>query len=475
MSSTTRQMFEGVGAPVNVTPLDSGGPIDPTLDSCCSREIESNRKRNAVETALRSHDRVANAENQRRGGAQLSSALGMGGQSPHSYNAALNLLHGMSFGSGCRCCYDPNSDGGEYELLTEMRRRKRAEEKDDIDVFGASALVEDGGRYGNGPTITRQQQHDSDNNDDSDSDDEFDYLLDDDIPTTSSPDGFDFQAARRAELENLAHHAEVARYHGYGVHRQMHPQRIFASAGYGSNSADIHKQLKEDAVRPAGAVVHLYDANSYASASLDLCLEHLASRYAGTKFVRGIGITSMLFADDANTGSSAAAISGRNSSGQDAEWKRRGDLPMLLAVRDGNVVAYSSGLKDFYGGRTSEEVESRAVEHWLDRAGVLMASPPPLDALCKIRPEEEMLLENMRKLNGLGGSKNKRGGGGFGGMMRYMDGHKHEDIEEEEQYYDCGMKGCCKSFYHEHVGVKNEAQDGLLVSESQVVSSSESG
>jgi len=85
-----------------------------------------------------------------------------------------------------------------------------------------------------------------------------------------------------------------------------------------------------------------------------------------------------------------------------------------------------------------------------------------------------MLLENMRKLNGLG-SKNKRGGGGFGGMMRYMDGHKHEDIEEEEQYYDCGMKGCCKSFYHEHVGVKNEAQDGLLVSESQVVSSSESG
>ena len=44
MSSTTsnssRQMFEGVGAPVNLERIDDGyGSIDPTLDACCQREV----------------------------------------------------------------------------------------------------------------------------------------------------------------------------------------------------------------------------------------------------------------------------------------------------------------------------------------------------------------------------------------------------------------------------------------------------
>ena len=46
---------------------------------------------------------------------------------------------------------------------------------------------------------------------------------------------------------------------------------------------------------------------------------------------------------------------------------------------------------------------------------------------------------------------------------------REEDLEEER--YDCGVAGCNKGFFHEHVGVKTEAQDGLLVSESQVASS----
>ena len=37
MASTHKQMFEGVGAPVNVA--DTDGYIDPTLDSCCQREV----------------------------------------------------------------------------------------------------------------------------------------------------------------------------------------------------------------------------------------------------------------------------------------------------------------------------------------------------------------------------------------------------------------------------------------------------
>jgi len=67
---------------------------------------------------------------------------------------------------------------------------------------------------------------------------------------------------------------------------------------------------------------------------------------------------------------------------------------------------------------------------------------------------EDMLMENMQRLNGLGRSS------------------ELDDIDKQERY-DCGVDGCIKTFFHEHVGVKNEAQDGVLVSESQIVSSTE--
>jgi len=291
----------------------------------------------------------------------------------------------------------------------------------------------------------------SDDDDDDDSDGEFDYLLDEGVLlcgdiSSGPPPPPDFQSQRRLELEDAARHHEVARQHGYGVHRQMHPRRVFAAAGLGADRI-------RDAIPPRGSVVHLYDAQSSLSASLDMCLEEMAGRHAGTKFVRGMGVTSLLFADDDHG---------------DSGWKGRADLPMLLALRDGRVVAYSSGLRDFPSGGGSARVESDAVERWLDRAGALHAAPPPLDALCRIRPEEEALLDNMRKLNGLGG-----GGDGNSGMLGAAMGElgqgKTEDMDDdEEKRYDCGVSGCNKCFFHEHVGVKNDAQDGLLVSEAEV-------
>lgn len=265
--------------------------------------------------------------------------------------------------------------------------------------------------------------YDSEN---SDSGDEFDYLLDEVIESTS--DEHDLQAARRAELESMARHFEVLRYHGYGVHRQIHPQRVFSYVGYRNTDRDRYV--------PPGAVLHLYDAFSRLSVSLDLCLDDIARRYPGTKFVRALGITSILFAEDCD---------------DSHKWKNA-DLPMLLAVKGGKIVAISSGLRDFCHSRQDEEVEPRVVEKWLGYAGVLIDDPPPMEAVCRIRPEEEMLLENMRLLQGLG------------------DIH---DDEENQNLYDCGVDGCNKSFYHEHVGVKNDAQDGILVSESQVVSSAD--
>lgn len=249
----------------------------------------------------------------------------------------------------------------------------------------------------------------------------------------------------------------------------MHPRRIFRAVGYGIRSEEEHARTKER-VAPRAAVVHLYDAQSELSVSLDLCLEDMAGRFLGSVFVRGLGITSILFAED---GMGSSGQGGRNgtvvttASGNahftSRHWKD-GDLPMLLALRDGKVVAWSSGLRDFCSDNRRQRVEPRAVEQWLDYAGVLIETPPPLEEVCRIRPEEEMLWENTMRLNGM----NVINTGGICGAV--SEGNDEEDIEAKERF-DCGIKGCNKSFYHEHVGIKTEAQDGLLVSESRVVSS----
>lgn len=266
-------------------------------------------------------------------------------------------------------------------------------------------------------TVERNTNNNDDDNDDDSSDDsEFDYLLDEDIPG---------QDQRLAELEDLAQQTELLHHHGYGVHRQMHPQRLFSAAGYGTDTM-------RDVIRPKGSVIHLFDAFSPKSVALDLYLERVSSKYPGTKFVRGIGVASILFAD--------------NNGGPDDDTWKKGDLPMLIALREGKVVAWNAGLKGFFHGNSSThaDLETRAVEQWLDHAGVLVDAPPSIDEICRIRPEETALLENMMKLNRLGD----------GGL--------------DEERYDCGVPGCSKSFHHEHVGVKNDAQTGLLVSEDQV-------
>jgi hypothetical protein len=64
---------------------------------------------------------------------------------------------------------------------------------------------------------------------------------------------------------------------------------------------------------------------------------------------------------------------------------------------------------------------------------------------------------NMRQLNRLGGRGEMMGGDGQ---------------DDDADQYDCGLVGCNKSFFHEHVGIKTDTHDGLLVPASQVASSS---
>ena len=349
-------------------------------------------------------------------------------------------------GDGCRCCYDPNGDGGEYELLTSAREEMNGR-RHDVDVTGGcDDDGEDGRRRRVRETDGARDDDDDDDSDDGSDDDEFDYLLDmDDVPTNDDcDDDHDdvrgLESRRRAELLDVVRRREAARRHGYGVHRQMSPSRAFAAVGYRTESAARRPP-------PRGSVLHLYDPHSSLSASMDLCLEDVAYRHPGTKFVRGHGVDSLPHADG-------------GGGGYNDGW-RRANLPMLLALRDGEVVCWSSGLRDF---RSGDDVGSGViwyeVERWLDRAGVLSSDVPPPETLCGIRPEEEALLDNMRKLNRTT----------FGG--RPGGGELDDDDMRERNRYDCGVDGCDKSFYHEHVGVRTDAQDGLLVSESQVASSS---
>ncbi len=372
------------------------------------QKIEDNRKRNALETTLRRHDRIALAERRRR-----------------------HLIKDLSFGEACRCCHDQN-DGGEYTALIELRAslsEQNQENQEDLDL--------DHQDYEN-HAYERKVNNDSDN-DDSDDDSEFDYLLDEDLPGGGESDSQLqlLQQERMAELQLSAIMRESAMQHGFGVHRQFHPQRVLYAAGLGLEG----KARVGVADIPPAAVIHLNEDNVL-SASLDLCLEEMAlNRYRGTKFVRSYGRSTMTF---------NAELVQRVF----PKMKKDSSLPALIAVKDGVVVSICENLSLFVagGGNTHScnkiddaQVEPRAVEEWLDRTGVLLHDVPiDFEDYCRIRPEEDSLLQNM------------------------MREKARIDEINEESIFQCGVPGCRKTFHHEHVGVKNEEQSGLVVSKEKI-------
>ena len=385
------------------------------------KKIESNRKQTALETTLRRHDRIALAERRRR-----------------------NLIKDLSFGNGCRCCYDTN-DGGEYTSLIELRASLGKGGKEG----GEEGLDNDTIQNENDEYDRRRNNDNYDENqddEDSDDDSEFDYLLDEDLPGTETMN-HELQLLQQERLEELQLSAlirESAMQHGFGVHRQFHPQRVLYAAGLGlegKRNSTTGTATAVSAVIPPAAVIHLNE-DSILSASLDLCLEEMAlNRYRGTKFVRSFGRTVMSFNKDL-----VERVLPR--------LKIDSSLPVLIAVKDGVVVSICENLSLFVagGGSTHQQnkkndlqVEPRAVEEWLDRAGVLLHTVPiDFEDYCRIRPEEDALIENMIR-----------------------EKAKLDEINEK-LIHNCGIAGCRKTFYHEHVGVKNEQQSGLVVSEEKI-------
>ena len=388
-------------------------------------KIETNRKQNALEATVRRHDRIALAERRRR-----------------------NVITDLSFGSGCRCSYDTN-DGGEYTALFDLRKYGLIDDNNN-DVNNNNNNDDNDNQEKDKDVMKKNNDNDSN----SDSDSEFDYLLDDDdLPggqpindnneTTISINPLKLlQQERLEELQLSALIRESALQHGFGVHRQFHPQRVLHAAGLGFEGkrydANHYNRTSSGssnvaALIPPAAVIHLNE-DCVLSASLDLCLEEMAlNTYRGTKFLRSFGRSTLSF----NKELVQKVL---------PTLKIDSSLPALIAVKDGVVVSICENLSLFVNGGRShqnsnkdEMVDSRAVEEWLDRTGVLLHEVPiAYEDYCRIRPEEDALIEN---------------------MMR-----EKARLTEEERF-DCGVPGCEKTFYHEHVGVKNGEQSGLVVGE----------
>ena len=331
--------------------------------------------------------------------------------------------------------------------------------------------------------------NESDRDSDSDSDSEFDYLLDDfENESNHNPNDRDrsnvvheLEQQRRRELELAIVSHESNKQHGYGVHRQMHPSRVLRAAGLGLYDS-ISSSKKSHTTPPSATVLHLYNPHSRASAQMDLFLEELATRYIGTKFLRADGRSTLLHPSN-NICHLSCFYSQR--------LIQENDLPCLFAIKEGYVQVFAPkfsslvddkllemdilnansshstmpNLRNISKSNELEEfqqtkiVNEYAIEQWLERSGVLLHDPPRYEDLCNIRPEEEALLFAMQSDKNLqeptsSSLKNNVG---------------ITNIELEENYYDCGLEGCCKTYSHKHVGHYTEEQDGLVVSREEIL------
>jgi hypothetical protein len=431
--------------------------IDPALDACCRRDAEDAVRAQAKREVLRRHDPVENGQRSRRLKGKREALLSPPPAANRNLVTVLQSSYGARFGSfeGCRCCYDPAADGGEdYPALAELRNVSQRE-------AGRDEEPEEERRSSSSAGSDEEKGASGDGDDELDSDEELDKFLEgfEDEPEAEQeaapPAGASASAAaagalsewerrRRLELERQARERRSERHHGRGAHRYHHPSRVLQVAGMfakaeatGSGSGSRRQPGGARRSPPARCVVHLYDPQSLASASLDLFLEReLAPRMRGTLFVRSEGRAALRLhldrllrllgspdglRDSADGGRSLSDLVERfrnNSSGP------RSALPALLALREGRVVSAAAGYDAQWVDPSTGAVVEEEVVRWLDRSGALDADPPRPDELCQLRPEKLALLD--------------------------IEGVPAGD---EASFYECGLDGCRKPYAHQHVGI----------------------
>jgi len=181
---------------------------------------------------------------------------------------------------------------------------------------------------------------------------------------------------------------------------------------------------------PPVVVLHLYDSESMASAWLDSYLEEFAAQARGTLFIRSHG-RGTLFQED--TGPLQSRLHAQT------------DMPALVLMKEGVVATVCPNLSDILIDSPEEDqphVDRSALEAWLFKTGALdQRTPPAFETLCRMRPEEEALMDSLRA----------------------------PTQQSQESYYNCGLPGCQKTFAHEHVGITTEQQDGMVVSANKVL------
>jgi len=387
-TSRMERAWEGLGGPIRTNGIASNsGMIDPTLDACCRREMEDRQKANTIRRTLQKHDRIAAQERARR-----------------------NVLKLDTF-DGCRCCYDPTLDG--EQAMNEYRALQQLREELTLQTVETDHQTDPEGR---------EQVNGTTDSDDDEEEDEFDYLLDELDATEGVVSSY--EEARRTELEDQLFVLERAQQHGYGVHRPLHPSRVLLAAGLATDNGTNRRREP-----PPAVVLHLVDPESMASASLDIALEQvLCPRARGTIFLRSAGRTTL----ERNADMVQKVLPKVNP---------KTDLPLLVAIRDGIVVATCPGLQGLVNPSTGRVMTSE-VEAWLERTGVMLVEPPLVETVCHIRPEEEALLDSLAP---------------------------QASKQDRDIVFQCGVEGCQKSYHHEHVGVQNEHQSGLVLSEEVVL------
>lgn len=156
-------------------------------------------------------------------------------------------------------------------------------------------------------------------------------------------------------------------------------------------------------------ICHLYEPFSPTCASIDLALEALAPRYPGTRCCR---------------------LPLKKAGELETRLRLPTGVPALLVVIVDGCVVDSCG--DFRRFGTESMVHEDALEQWLNYGHALIREPP---SLARAR---EYVRKSAKAVNGL---------------LRRGDGKGELDDEDEEEYYECGLEGCRKTFAHDHIGL----------------------